>query len=136
MQTADLGNVEFYEQQRRRHSNIQVLGGIRFKYKRETGNPLEVDLAEGVSRCEAIVTTGDGTGVETPIDKLRMFKKYLVNFPLIVGAGVTAQNAYEQLRVADGAIVGSYFKPDGDTQEPVDRKRVRDFMDVVRQARS
>jgi len=54
------------------------------------------------------------------------------NFPLIVGAGVTASNVYGQLIVTDGAIVGSYFKPNGDTQLPVDRAKVRELMEIVR----
>ncbi|MFQ5531277.1 MAG: L-alanine exporter AlaE [Candidatus Nanoarchaeia archaeon] len=32
------------------------------------------------------------------------------------------ESAYEQLRIADGAIVESYFKPGGDTHLPIDRK--------------
>ena len=38
-------------------------------------------------------------------------------------------------RVCDGAIIGSYFKPNGDTQMPVDRIRVRELMDIVREVR-
>jgi len=134
VQTQDL-NLEIYNKNRNLHPNIFVLGGVGFKYTKETGNPLEVDLEEGKSQCEAIVTTGAGTGIETPINKLKAFKKYLGKFPLIVGAGVTAENVYNQLMVADGAIVGSYFKPDGDTQLPVDRSRVKKLMVVVKQLR-
>ena len=88
---------------------------------------------EGISRCEAIVTTGSGTGIETPRDKLERFRSHLGYFPLIVGAGVNAENVKEQLAIADGAIVGSYFKPQGDTGQPVDRERVRELMTIVRE---
>ena len=135
VQTSDLSNLYAYNQNRFAHRDIQVLGGVRFKGTRETGNPLELDLRVGISRCEAIVTTGSGTGVETPIEKLEEFRIYLGGFPLIVGAGVNAGNAYEQLRVADGAIVGSDFKPERDIDLPVNRERVRRLMDVVNEAR-
>lgn len=128
-------NSNLYALHRRAFPDIAVLGGVRFKYQDPTGRTLEEDIAEGRSRCDAVVTTGDGTGIETPIVKLQEFRKNLDTFPLLVGAGVTAENVTDQFLVADGAIVGSYFKPDKDTELPVDRKRVREFMDVVRYIR-
>jgi len=124
-----------YNTMRERFPDIAVLGGVRFKYTHSTGNSLEEDINDGKSRCEAIVTTGEGTGIETPIQKLKYFRKYLGNFPLIVGAGVTLENAYEQLSITDGAIIGSYFKPKKDTHAKVDRELVKEFMDRVRNIR-
>ncbi|MBS3087987.1 membrane biogenesis protein [Candidatus Pacearchaeota archaeon] len=116
-----------------------VLGGVGFKYQPESGNSLEFDLREGMGRCDAIVTTGSGTGVETPIEKLAKYRKGLdkisEGFPLIVGAGVNLDNVKKQLEYADGAIVGSYFKPRGDTYAMVDRGLVRGLMDAVREVR-
>ncbi len=114
VQTQDL-DLEKYDEMRRLYPKILVFGGVGFKYTSSTGNSLELDLREGRLRCETIVTTGEGTGIETPIDKLREFRSYLGEFPLIVGAGVNLDNVYEQLRITDGAIIGSYFKPNGDT---------------------
>jgi len=131
VQTPDL-DLELYNQLRKEYPSIAVLGGVGFKYIQPTGNSLEIDLEEGKSRCEAIVTTGSGTGIETPIEKLREYKRLLRNFPLIVGAGVNLENISEQLKICDGAIVGSYFKPNGNTLLPIDRKRVKDLMNVVR----
>ena len=42
----------------------------------------------------------------------------------------------EVLRIADGCIVGSSLKVDGDTWNPVDPDRAQDFMDRVRAARA
>ncbi|MEK6860094.1 MAG: BtpA/SgcQ family protein [Nanoarchaeota archaeon] len=134
VQTPDL-NLELYNQLRKEYPNIAVLGGVGFKYISPTGNPLEIDLAEGKSRCEAIVTTGSGTGIETPVEKLRECKRLLREFPLIVGAGVNLGNVQEQLQICNGAIVGSYFKPNGNTHLFIDRKKVKDLMDIVRQQR-
>lgn len=134
VQTPDL-NLELYNKLRKKYPNIAVLGGIGFKYISPTGNPLEVDLREGKSRCEAIVTTGDGTGIETPTKKLREYKKLLGEFPLIVGAGINLDNVSEKLKICDGAIIGSYFKLGKDTHLPVDKKRVNDLMKIVKQLR-
>ena len=82
------------------------------------------------------MTTGDGTGIETPLDKLRQYKSLLEDFPLIVGAGVNLQNIHEQLQICDGAIVGSYFKSDGDTQLPINKSKVANLMNIVRDLRN
>jgi len=132
--TSDI-TTEIYDQKRREFPDLAILGGVGFKYIPATGNPLQHDLEKGRSRYDAIVTTGTGTGIETPLEKLRQYKSLLGQFPLIVGAGVTASNAYEQLSIADGAIVGSYFKSEGDTQSPVKRHKVRELMKIVRQLR-
>ena len=131
IQTKNL-DLKFYEEHRKEYPDIVVLGGVGFKYTSPTGNPLNIDLEEGRSKCEAIVTTGSGTGMETPLNKLREYKRLLNDFPLIVGAGVNLDNVYDQLSITDGAIIGSYFKPGGDTNLPVDRKKVKTLMEVVK----
>lgn len=130
VQTPDL-DLEKYEKLRKEYSEIIVLGGVGFKYTLPTGNPLKVDLEEGKSRCDAIVTTGSGTGIETPIEKLKKYKKLLGDFPLIDGAGVNLDNIEEQLKIADGAIIGSFFKPNGDTTLTVEAKNVKAIMNVI-----
>lgn len=90
-----------------------VLGGVRFKYQPvRSARTLEEDLDIGMSRCDAIVCTGDATGEETPIYKLQEFREHIGQFPLIVGAGVAEDNIRASMNLADGAIVGSYFKVD------------------------
>ena len=130
--------LEWYERARKNHPNIVVLGGIQFKYQRKPGKTTEEDIAEGMSRCDAIVTTGEGTGIETPIEKLKDFRRIMGGFPLVVGAGVTADNAKEQMDVCDAAIMGSYFKRKNrtdkhpNTRGPVYRERVREIMEALR----
>ena len=128
-----------YERLRNRFEDIVVLGGVGFKYTKPAGNHLSYDLYKASRKCEAIVTTGDGTGIETPIKKLMDYKKILGSilnkeFPLIVGAWVNLNNVHEQLEIADGAIVGSYFK-NGNTQDPVVRENVRNLMSIVKEMR-
>lgn len=113
--------------------DIFLLGGVRFKYQSvRSGRSLEEDLKIGSERCDAIVVTGEGTGISTDLEKIKTFRTILGDFPLIVGAGMTADTAQEQLTYSDGAIVGSYFKESGITDNPVDEKRVQDFIFNVR----
>ena len=109
--------------------DIFLLGGVRFKYQPvRSGRTLEEDLKLGMARCDAIVVTGAGTGISTDLEKIKTFRAILGDFPLIVGAGMTADTAREQLSFSDGAIVGSYFKEQGITEYPVDELRVKEFV--------
>lgn len=113
--------------------DIFLLGGVRFKYQPyRSGRSLEEDLRLGMERCDAIVVTGEGTGISTDLEKIKTFKSILGGFPLIVGAGMTAETAKEQLASSDGAIVGSYFKAHGQAEYPVDETRVQKFMRCVK----
>lgn len=137
VQTPDL-DLEFYDDMKKEFPCV-VLGGVGFKGTNPTGNSLDRDLVECMPRCEAIVTTGSGTGIETPMSKLKDYRKEIDKlrrgFPLIVGAGLTADNAYERLMIADGAIVGSFLKYEDNTENKIDRERVRMLMDKARLAR-
>ena len=109
--------------------DIFLLGGVRFKYQSvRSGRSLEEDLKIGSERCDAIVVTGEGTGISTDLEKIKSFRTILGDFPLIVGAGMTAETAQEQLMYSDGAIVGSYFKKSGITDYPVDEERIKKFV--------
>jgi len=129
-------DFEFYKKVKSQHPEIIVLGGVWPKYYRPVeGSNLETDLRTGIQRAEAIVVTGAGTGKETPFDKIKKFRKIIGEHQLVVGAGLTPDNAYKQLCISNGAIVGTSLKIDNKTYNPIDRQRVRDFMSVVREAR-
>lgn len=124
-------DVTDYLEYRNRYSNISVLGGVWPKYYVPVkGSDLERDIVNAKSMCDAVVVTGSGTGKETPFDKIKFFRDKLGNFPLIIGAGMTVDNI-SQLKIADGAIVGSYFKPNSNTGMMVDEVLVSNFMNKV-----
>ncbi|MDX2008196.1 MAG: BtpA/SgcQ family protein [Meiothermus sp.] len=115
---------------------VSVLGGVRFKYQPVlSGRSLEEDLHLGMARCDAVVVTGEGTGMETDLEKIREFRAVLGEFPLIVGAGVTLENCGEQLALTNGAIVGSYFKDNHRDTGHVDADHVRQLMSEVSKLR-
>ena len=115
--------------------DVFVLGGVRFKYQPIcSGRSLEEDLTIAQRHCDAIVVTGEGTGIETDLEKIKEFRLILGAFPLIVGAGITAETAAEQLAYSDGAIVGSYFKANGHAgiRCPMEEERIKRFMQACR----
>lgn len=86
---------------------------------------MEEDLAE-VLPCEAIVTTGEETGVETSIEKLKDFRREMPShLPLIVGAGVNEDNSLDQSSIVQGAIIGRGVKFQSNTRYLVDPVRVK-----------
>lgn len=95
----------------RKDCDAIILGGVRFKYQAvRSGRTQKEDLLIGKERCDAIVCTGEGTGMATPFKKVEEFKAVLGDFPVIVGAGVSLDTAKETFEKADGAIIGSWFK--------------------------
>lgn len=116
----------------RESSNLFVLGGVRFKYQPYlSGRSLETDLMIAKERCDAIVVTGEKTGMPTSLEKVKEFRDILNEFPIIIGAGMTPENCFDQLKISDGAIVGSTFKLDGITSNEVDPERVKRLMEKV-----
>ncbi len=122
----------------RADSLAYVFGGVRFKYQPYLSDrTLADDLRIAEDRCDAVVVTGTGTGMLTPMDKVMDFRALLSPaFPLFVGAGVTAENIVEHLQAADGAIVGSYFKTGHVADAELDPRHVREIMIAVERLRS
>lgn len=120
----------------RRNSKVFLLGGVRFKYQPYlSGRTLEEDLKIGMQRCDAICVTQDKTGQETDMEKIKKYRSILQDFPLVVAAGLTPSNVKEQLSIADGGVVGSYFKDTFKDTGDVDSQHVEVFMEKVRALR-
>ncbi|MBR5641536.1 MAG: membrane biogenesis protein [Firmicutes bacterium] len=113
-----------------------VLGGVRFKYQPVLSEKsLAEDIETAKKRCGAICVTGDGTGQQTPLEKLQEFRKLAGSFPLVICSGLNDENCVEQLKVADAAVVGSYFKDSGKDTGDVDAAKVKKLMDKVKTLR-
>ena len=90
------------------------------------------DLQIGMERCDAIVLTGEGTGLPTPMSKLASFREIVHDFPLIVGAGVTNDSIGSAIEDAEGVIVGSWLKKGHADYGEVAEEYVRE---IVRRAK-
>jgi hypothetical protein len=127
---------QHYMEIKDKFSEITVLGGVWPKYYEPVKTSvLKDDIETGMRRAEAIVVTGEGTGKQTPLEKIKEFRNILGEHPLIIGAGLTPFNVVEQLSIADGAIVGSTFKPASLTTQMIRKDLVKQFMDEVKKVR-
>jgi predicted TIM-barrel enzyme len=63
-------------------------------------------------------------------------KEAVPNTPVIANTGVRAETIGEIFRVADGAIVGTSLKRDGNTWNEVEPDRARRLVDAAARARA
>jgi membrane complex biogenesis BtpA family protein len=100
--------------------------------------PLGVRARSAVfsSLADVLLISGMAAGVETDLERLAEVKQAVGGeVPVLANTGVRLDNVTQYLEVADGAIVGSSFKREGNTWNPVDDRRVEQFMDAVRALR-
>ncbi|MEZ3114729.1 BtpA/SgcQ family protein [Halobaculum sp. MBLA0147] len=97
-------------------------------------------MADGVERglADATVVTGIGTGHGVDLDDLEAAVErrdaYDLDVPIFVGSGVRADTVGEILSLADGVIVGTSLKEDGDVGRPVSEERVSELVAAARDA--
>ncbi len=84
---------------------------------------------------DAILVSGAITGEAAKMVDLEAVKRVLPTTPVLANTGVKHATVADVLAVADGCIVGSSLKADGDTWKAVDADRAAEFMRLVRQAR-
>ncbi|MHC9292723.1 BtpA/SgcQ family protein [Mycobacterium sp. LTG2003] len=87
------------------------------------------------TRPDAICVSGLTAGASTDSQALQVVKNAAGAVPVFVNTGVRANNAADQLSIADGAIVGTYFKEDGVFENRAVASRVTELMNVVKDFR-
>ena len=84
---------------------------------------------------DAVLVSGQITGQAAALSDLEAVKQAVPETPVLANTGVRHETVADVLSVADGCIVGTALKVDGDTWNPVDPARAADFMDRARAAR-
>jgi membrane complex biogenesis BtpA family protein len=109
-------------------AEIQVWADVGVKHASPLGSfTLASEAKDAVERglADALIVSGEATG-SAPERRLAIEVKAAVpTKPVLIGSGVSVENARELIRAADGAIVGTSVKQDGKVEAPVDRRRVR-----------
>lgn len=80
--------------------------------------------------ADVLIATGQRTGAEADLSELEEIKE-AASLPVIVGSGVSVENAERILGIADGAIVASSLKEDGNWWSPVSTEKAKRLMEVV-----
>ncbi|NJO06716.1 MAG: BtpA/SgcQ family protein [Chloroflexaceae bacterium] len=82
--------------------------------------------------ADALIISGRMTGDAPDLDKVRQARALAGPTPILLGSGTTEHNIGAFMEVADGVIVGSSIKEDGEIANPVDMTRVRNFVRAAR----
>ncbi len=85
---------------------------------------------------DAILVSGPITGEAASMSDLSSVKAVLPDTPVLANTGVKHDTVSDVLSVADGCIVGSSIKVQGNTWNPVDPARAKKFMSQARTART
>ena len=110
---------------------VQVWADVK---KKHAAHAITADVSVGEAaaatefmRADAVIVTGAVTGVEANEADIADVRARC-HLPLYLGSGLTAENLTRFYSLADGFIVGTFFKKDGRWTETVDPRRVERFM--------
>ncbi len=107
--------------------SVRVLADVHVKHGTLLGNESIGDAARDTLErglADAVIVTGRATGEPPTPALVAEVRAAIGTATLIVGSGVTAENAGALLAQADGAIVGTSLKFDGGIEAAVDPDRV------------
>lgn len=107
--------------------HIKIFADVQKKHAAHavTADLSIADLAQGsaFSGADGLIITGISTGAPTNPEHVAQAR--CAGLPVLVGSGVNPDNLPTLAKVAQGLIVGSWIKQDGDWRKPVDPARVR-----------
>lgn len=116
-------------------AGTMIFADIHTKHTFPLGAEIPTDLCvhEAVEAgADALIVTGLLTGCNPSIEDVKAVKAVAPHTPVILGSGIKESNIKEYFQVADGAIIGSSIKVDGNVNNPVDIDRVRSLMAALR----
>ena len=118
----------------RRHIGADIVQVWTDVKKKHSSHAITADVDIGETahavefmRGDAVIVTGTVTGDAPKSSDVSAVKKK-TRLPVYLGSGVTRKNLKSFFAAADGFIVGSEFKRDGDWSREVDAARVETFM--------
>lgn len=99
-------------------SGIRIMADIKKKHSSHAITS-DIDIVETAKAAEffgadAVILTGASTGKVASVEELTKVKS-AISLPVFIGSGMTAENA-SHYSLADGFIVGSFFKKEGHWQ--------------------
>lgn len=113
---------------------VQIFADVDVKHSAPlVPRPLEDEVHELVERggADGLIVTGSRTGAAVDLQTLAVVRAAAPRCPVLVGSGVTAENAAQLASLADGLIVGTALKAKGQVAGPVRPRRVRHLLEAL-----
>jgi membrane complex biogenesis BtpA family protein len=135
--TPDAGKAMRYRERLKRPDLLMLYNvSAEFAYSLDQRSlPDRARSAVFSSLPDAVLVSGQITGEAAALSDLAAVKKALPDTPVMANTGVRHGTVADVLGVADGCIVGSSLKVDGNTWNAVDPGRAAEFMRLARAAR-
>jgi membrane complex biogenesis BtpA family protein len=116
-----------------RADHIKVFADVKKKHGSHSLT-IDLDLSDEIRQAEffladGVIITSKFTGLNPDKDDL-IQAKGATKLPVLIGSGMTAENIPEYLPLADGFIVGSYFRKNGKFLETLEAERLQTFMKI------
>ena len=117
--------------------NVQVWTDVK---KKHSAHAITADVSLGETAetvefmgADCVIVTGSATGKAPAVADVLEAKAHC-NLPVVLGSGINSLNVKEFYHHADGFIVGSSFKVDGNWANTLDPRRIEEFVRVVKTA--
>lgn len=127
---------EAYETTRRRRSlnaDVSILADVLVKHAAPVGQSDIGLVAQETTRralADGLIVSGPATGQATNSFDVSVVRRAVPDGFVLVGSGISESNVWRILEHADGAIVGTSLKREGNVANPVDPERVRRLADL------
>ena len=112
-------------------NTIKIFADVAVKHSDSLADrPLEEEVYDLTQRAgaDAVIVSGSATGRSANIQQLKAIKTAARETPVLVGSGVTAESVASLKPYSDGFIIGTAFKKNGITTNPIDPNRVTELM--------
>jgi uncharacterized protein len=118
--------------------DVAIFTNITPEFSRSISGRPVADRARGAGflGADAILISGPQAGMSIDVTDLSEARAAAPDVKVIANTGVNRDNVHELLAVADGVIVGTSLKVDGNTWNPVDPARAEEMVKLVRAAQS
>ncbi|WOD38120.1 photosystem I biogenesis protein BtpA [Nodosilinea sp. E11] len=117
-------------------SSVKILADVLVKHARPLGSPnLTTAVQETIHRgmADGIILSGWATGSPPSLEDLELAKAAAGDHPVFIGSGADWENIGTLMKAADGVIVASSLKRQGDINQPIDPIRVGQFVESMQE---
>ncbi|MGB3312549.1 MAG: BtpA/SgcQ family protein [Nodosilinea sp.] len=117
-------------------SSVQILADVLVKHARPLGSPnLTTAVQETIHRglADGIILSGWATGSPPSLEDLELAKAAAGDRPVFIGSGADIDNIGTLMKAADGVIVASSLKRQGNINQPIDPIRVGQFVEAMQE---
>lgn len=115
---------------------LAILADVDVKHAVQLGTPRNLDELAKETACrglaDGLIVTGPATGSAVDPAELSLVKEAVADHPVFIGSGADETNIAGLLETADGAIVGTSLKRDGDVGNEIDIDRARAWILAAR----